>query len=118
MAFRVFVAFMGHRRWTLVAFTELVVFRGVALDVGGVGQHLWHLWGVGVVCLALGSCLAFVYSFMLSIGGCLWVWCIGAQAPPSHEPFLSELGFQLGGSFGLAWGLMAGGAGLQPAMGA
>ena len=22
-------------------------------------QHLWHLWGVGVVRLALGSCLAF-----------------------------------------------------------
>ena len=109
VAFRVFVAFMGHRGWALVAFTELVVFRGVGLDVGGVGQHLWHLKGVGVVRLALGSCL--VCFFMLSIGGCLRVWCIGAQASPSHEPLLSELGIQLGGPFGLAWGLMAGGRG-------
>ena len=38
VAFRVFVAFMGHYgwSWTLVVFTELVVFRGVGLDVGGV----------------------------------------------------------------------------------
>ena len=84
VAFRVFVELLGHWGWTLVAFTELVVFRGV-------GQHLWHLWGVGVVHLALGSCLAFVCFFMLSIGGCLRVWCIGAQASPSHEPLLSEL---------------------------
>ena len=41
-------------------------------------QCLWHLWGVGIVRLALGSCLAFVRFFMLSIGGCLWVWRIGA----------------------------------------
>ena len=94
-----------------MAFTELVAFRGVGLDVGGVGQHLWHLWGVSVVRLALRSCLAFVYSFMLSIGGCLQVWCIGAQASSSHEPVLSELGFQLGDPFGLAWRLMAGGRG-------
>ena len=63
-------------------------------------QHLWHLWGVGVVRLALGSCLAFVCFFMLSIGGCLRVWCIGAQASPSHEPLLPELGIKLGGPFG------------------
>ena len=36
VAFRVFVAFMGHWGWTLVAFTELEVFRGVGLVVGGV----------------------------------------------------------------------------------
>ena len=36
VAFRAFVAFMGHWGWTLVAFTELVVFRGVGLVVGGV----------------------------------------------------------------------------------
>ena len=30
---------------------------------------------------------------------------------PSPEPLLSELGFQLGGPFALAWGLMAGGRG-------
>ena len=36
VAFRVFVAFKGHWGWTLVAFTELVVFRGVGLVVGGV----------------------------------------------------------------------------------
>ena len=35
-AFRVFIAFMGHWGWTLVAFTELEVFRGVGLVVGGV----------------------------------------------------------------------------------
>ena len=87
VAFRVFVAFMGHRGWTLEAFTELLVFRFVGLDVAGVGQHLWHLWGVGVVRLALGSRLAFICFFMLSIGGCLRVWCIGAQASPSYEPF-------------------------------
>ena len=109
MAFRVFVAFVGHWGWTLVPFTELEVFRIVGLVVGGVWQQLWHLWGVGVVRLALGSCLAFVCFFILSIGGCPRVWCIGAQASPSHEPLLSELGIQLGGPFGLAWGLMAGG---------
>ena len=48
---------------------------------------------------------------MLSIGGCLRVWRIGAQADPSHEPLPSELGVQLGGPFGLARGLMAGGRG-------
>ena len=36
VAFRVFVAFMGHWGWTLVAFTELEVFRVVGLVVGGV----------------------------------------------------------------------------------
>ena len=36
VAFSVFVAFMGHSGWTVVVFTELVVFRGVGLDVGGV----------------------------------------------------------------------------------
>ena len=36
VAFSVFVAFMGHQGWTVVVFTELVVFRGVGLDVGGV----------------------------------------------------------------------------------
>ena len=65
-------------------------------------QHLWRLWGVGVVRLALGSCLAFVCFFMLSIGGCLRVWCIGAQASPSHKPLLPELGIKLGGPFGSA----------------
>ena len=54
VAFRVFVAFMGHWGWALVAFTELVVFRGVGLDVGGVGQHLWHLWGVALYVWHLG----------------------------------------------------------------
>ena len=92
-----------------MVFEELVVLRGVGLDVGGVLQHLCLLWGVGVVCLALGFCLAFVCFFMLSIGRCLQVWCMGAQASPGHEPLLPELGIQLGGPFGLAWGLMAGG---------
>ena len=36
VAFRVFVAFMGHWGWTLVAFKELEVFRVVALVVRGV----------------------------------------------------------------------------------
>ena len=36
VAFRVFVAFMGHWGWTLVVFTELDVFRVVGLVVGGV----------------------------------------------------------------------------------
>ena len=36
VALRVFVAFMGHSGWAHVVFTELVVFRGVGLDVGGV----------------------------------------------------------------------------------
>ena len=36
VAFRVFVAFMGHWGWTLVAFKELEVFRVVGLVVGGV----------------------------------------------------------------------------------
>ena len=36
VAFRVFVAFMAHWGWTLVAFKELEVFRGVGLVVGGV----------------------------------------------------------------------------------
>ena len=36
VAFRVFVAFMGHWGWTLVAFTELDVFRVVGLVVSGV----------------------------------------------------------------------------------
>ena len=106
-----FVAFKGHWGWTLVAFTAFVVFMRcwgwtfVAL------QHLQRLWGVGAVRLALGSCLAFVCFFMLSIGGCLRVWRIGAQASPGHEPLPSELGVQLGGPFGLAWGLMARGRG-------
>ena len=43
-------------------------------------------------CSALVWCLARVCFFLLNIGGCLWVWCIGAQASPSHEPLLSELG--------------------------
>ena len=67
--------------------------------------------GVGVVHSALVWCLACVCFFLLNIGGCLWVWCIGAQASPSQESLLSELGFLLGGPFGLAWGLMAGGHG-------
>ena len=51
VAFRVFVALMGHWGGTLVAFTALIVFWGI-----GVG-HLWrlqclhHLWSVGVGCL-------------------------------------------------------------------
>lgn len=48
---------------------------------------------------------------MLSIRGCLWDWHVGAQASPNHEPLLSELGAQLGGPFGMAWGLMAQGHG-------
>ena len=87
------------------------VYGVLGWTFGAFLQHLWHLWGVGVVRLALGSCLAFVRFFMLSIGGCLRVWRIGAQASPSHEPLLSELGIQLVGPFGLAWGLTAGGRG-------
>ena len=87
------------------------VYGALGWTCGAFLQHLWHLWGVGVVRLALRSCLAFVCFFMLSLGGCLRVWRIGAQASPSHEPLLSELGIQLGGPFGLAWGLMAGGRG-------
>ena len=44
---------------------------------------------------------------MLSIGGCLQDWHVGDQASSSYEPLLSELGAQLGGPFGMAWGLMA-----------
>ena len=43
-------------------------------------------------CSALVWCLAHVCFFLLNIGGCLWVWCIGAQSSPSHESLLSELG--------------------------
>ena len=107
-----FVAFMGHWSWTLVAFLQCwQCLWGI-----GVGR-LWRFttfvafMGLGVVHSALVWCLACVCFFLLNIGGCLWVWCIGAQASPSHEPLLSELGFQLGGPFGLAWGLMAGGRG-------
>ena len=82
--------------WMFVAFYNLVAFMRV-----------------GVVHSALVWCLACVCFFLLNIGGCLWVWCIGAQASPSHEPLLSELGFLLGGPFGLAWGLMAGGHGFD-----
>ena len=46
---------------------------------------------------------------MLSVGGCLQVWRIGAQASHNYETLLCELGIQLGGPFGLVWGLMAGG---------
>ena len=63
VAFRVFVAFMGHRGWTLEAFTELLVFRFVGLDVAGVGQHLWHLWGVCVV--RLGTWVLFRLCMLL-----------------------------------------------------
>ena len=48
---------------------------------------------------------------MLSIRGCLRDWHVGAQASSSHEPLLSELDAQLGGPFGMAWGLMAEGHG-------
>ena len=85
------------------------VYWALGLDVCGVLQCSQHLWGIGAVCLALGSCLAFVCFYMLSVGGCLQVWSIWAQASPSYEPLLSELGIQLGGPFGLVWGLMAGG---------
>ena len=93
VAFRVFVAFMGHRGWTLEAFTELLVFRFVGLDVAGVGQHLWHLWGVGVVRLALESCLAFVCFFILSTGGCLRVWLLGLRLLRAMSPFSPSLEF-------------------------
>ena len=91
--------------------SESSVYGALGWTCGAFLQHLWHLWGVGVVRLGLRSCLAFVCFFMLSLGGCLRVWRIGAQASPSHEPLLSELGIQLGGPFSLAWGLMAGGRG-------
>ena len=112
VAFREFVAFMGHWGWTYVAFTELVVFMGHW--VGRLGRFFtafgafmgrWHCkfgtWVLFSLCMF----------FMLSIGGCLRVWRFGAPASPSHEPLLSELGIQLRGPFGLAWGLMAGGHG-------
>ena len=95
--FTVLAVFMARWGWMFVALYNF----------------LWHLWGIGVVRLALVWCLACVCFFMLNIGGCLWVWRIGAQASPSHEPLLSELGFQLRGPFGLAWGLMAGGRGFE-----
>ena len=87
------------------------VYGALGLDVCGVLLHLWHLWGIGIVRLTLVWCLAFVCFFLLNIGGRLWVWRIAAKASPSHEPLLSELGFQLRGPFGLAWGLMAEGRG-------
>ena len=72
VTFGVFVAFMGHWSWTLVAFsTMLAVFMGV-----GVGR-LWRLttfvafMGFGVVHLALVWCLDCVCFFLLNIGGCL-----------------------------------------------
>ena len=96
VAFRVFVVFMGRLVGRLGRFYSICGVYGV------LALYVWHL---GL------QCLAFVCFFMLSIGGCLRVWHIGAQASPSHEPLLSELGIQLGGPFGLAWGLMAGGRG-------
>ena len=76
VAFRVFVAFIGHWGWTLVFFIAFVLFMG--------------RWGWKFVVFT--AFVAFYFS-------------------PSPEPVLSELGFQLGGPFGLAWGLMAGGRG-------
>ena len=55
VAFRVFVAFMGHWGWTLVAFKELEVFRVVGLVVGGVciygiyGALALYVWHLGLV---------------------------------------------------------------------
>ena len=124
---QLFVAFMRHSGWLFCGTQKVCSFLGalrldpcgvysvnsvywaLGLDVCGVLQCLQHLWGIGAVCLALGSCLAFVCFYMLSMGGCLQVWSILAQASPSYEPLLSELGIQLGGPFGLVWGLMTGG---------
>ena len=49
VVFRVFVVFMGHRGWTLVAFTELVVFRGDGLDV-------WRRWTAFVAFMGRWHC--------------------------------------------------------------
>ena len=77
-----------------MAFTAFVLFMGV-----GVGR-LWRYSICSVygalalyVFFSLGSRLAFVCFFMLSIGGCLQVWCIRAQASPSHEPLPPSLAF-------------------------
>ena len=45
VAFGVFVAFMGHWSWTLVAFFYSVssVYGALGLDVCGILQLLWHL---------------------------------------------------------------------------
>ena len=124
---QLFVAFMRRSGWLLCGtwsvcsiygalgldpcgvYSVNSVYWALGLDICGVLQRLQRLWGFGAVCLALGSCLAFACFYMLSVGGCLQAWCIGAQASPSYEPLLSELGIQLGGPFALVWGLMAGG---------
>ena len=73
VAFTVFVLFMECLGWMFMKFTAFLAFVPVVLCIqrvssvyGALGwtcgaflQHLWHLWGVGVVRLALGSCLAF-----------------------------------------------------------
>ena len=123
MAFTVLVLFTECLGWTFVKFTAFVAFmrrsgwsfcgvQSVCSVYGALGLDPCGIYSVSSVygALAFGTCLAFVCFFILSIRGCLRVWRIGAQASPSHEPFLSELGIQLGGPFGLAWGLMAGGA--------
>ena len=106
MKFTVFLAFVRHLGRSFCGIQRVCsVYGALGLDLCGVYrvssvygalgstcgaflQHLWHLWGIGigVVRLALRSCLAFVCFLMLSIGGCLRVWRIGARASPSHEP--------------------------------
>ena len=103
MAFTALVVFMGRWGWTLV------VFYSVCSLNGALALCVWHLDQL---------LLAFVCFDMFSVCGCLRVSRIGAQASPSHENLLSDLGVRLGGPFGLALGgSWLEGAGL-PAMGA
>ena len=116
--------FIVRLGWTLVKFTACVAFFLRLQCLWGVGvwtfvafyNFVAFMW-VGVVHSALVWCLACVCFFLPYIGGCLWVWCIGAQASPGHEPLLSELGFC--SEVPSAWrgGSWLEGAGL-PAMGA
>ena len=50
MTFGVFVVFMGHWSWSLVAFFYSVssVYGALGLEVCGVLQLLWHLWGLAL----------------------------------------------------------------------
>ena len=73
-------------------YSVCIIYGVLGLDVCGVTTFV-AFKGLGAVRLALGSRLAFVCFFMLSIGGCLRVWRIGAQASPSHEPLPPSLAF-------------------------
>ena len=108
---QLFVAFMRRSGWLLCGTQSVCsiygalgldpcgvysvnsVYWALGLDICGVLQRLQHLWGFGTVCLALGSCSAWVGASRFGVQG--------LRLLPAMSPFSPSLAFS--SEVPLAW---------------